>query len=59
MTDDTLMHDTLNPTERAVFNQALAALSLPMSAREMWFVAIAQAMSAANRQLGWNGATVN
>ena len=59
MTEAVLRLDTLNPTERAVFNQALTALSLPVSAREMWFVAIAHAMVAANRQLGWTGAHVN
>lgn len=58
-TGKTLVLSTLTPHERDVFNRAMAALSLPLSAREMWFYAVACAMVAANKQLGWNGRNIN
>lgn len=45
--------------ELAVFEQAMAALKLPLSARELWFIEIAHAMARANLRLGWNGLTAH
>lgn len=49
----------LTEVEQAVFAQARAALALPLSAREMWFLVVAQQMADTNLALGWNGSTVN
>lgn len=56
---ETLDLEKLAPIERAVFDQALCALSLPLYAREAWFVHVAQSMSKTNQLLGWNGRTIN
>ena len=40
-------HDTdpMTPFEREVFDLALAALSMPMSARQAWFTSFAKQMA--------------
>lgn len=44
--------DSLTPFEREVFDLALAALSLPLSARQAWFTFVAKQMVQANDALG-------
>ncbi len=46
--------DSMTPFEREVFDRALAALSLPLSARQAWFTFTAKQMMQADQSLGVN-----
>lgn len=48
----------LSPVEQEVFDLAIDSLATPLTARECWFVEIAECMANAGRTLGWDGKTV-